>query len=68
MRSANGELLPVYLHCSDEHIAGRIGNADRVEWRKTSSMQALAGFRMIYKDAPVPSVDCIGLDTGAASA
>ena len=65
---AGGELLPVFLHCSDEEIARRIGNADRVERRKTSSMEALNAFRAIYNDAPVPRDNCFKIDSGARSA
>ena len=65
---AGGELLPVFLHCFDEEIARRIGNADRVERRKTSSMEALNAFRAIYNDAPVPRDNCFKIDTGARSA
>lgn len=68
MHEERGELLPVYLHCSDQEIARRIGNSDRVQRRKTSSMEALNSFRMTYNDAPVPNADCLRLDTGAASA
>jgi chloramphenicol 3-O-phosphotransferase len=68
MREERGELLPVYLHCSDQEIARRIGNADRIERRKTSSMQALTSFRRTYNDAPVPSADCLRLDTETATA
>jgi chloramphenicol 3-O-phosphotransferase len=65
---AGGELLLVFLHCSDEEIARQIGNADRVERRKTSSMEALNAFRAIYNDAPVPRDKCFKIDTGARSA
>jgi hypothetical protein len=63
-----GELLPVYLYCSDEEIARRIGNVDRVQRRKTSSMEALNAFRTVYNDAPVPRPDCLKIDSGAKSA
>ena len=68
VREEKGELLPVHLHCSDKEIAERIGNADRIERRKTSSMQDLARFRLTYNDAPVPRAECFSLDTGARSA
>ncbi len=68
MRETKGELLPVYLHCSDEEVARRIGAADRMERRKISSMEALNRFRTTYNDAPVPSANCLCLDTGTASA
>ena len=63
-----GELLPVFLHCSDEEIARRIGNADRVQRQKTSSMEALSDFRTRYDDAPAPRANCLMLDSAARSA
>ena len=63
-----GELLPAHLTCPDQEIANRIGNPDRVERRKTSSMQALAAFNKTYRDAPVPASNCISLDTEKAPA
>jgi hypothetical protein len=63
-----GELLPVFLYCPDEEIARRIGNVDRAQRRKTSSMEALSAFRSAYNDAPVPRSDCLKIDTGANSA
>jgi len=68
MLRTQGELLPVYLHCSDEEIARRIGNVDRAQRRKTSSMRALNAFRTVYNDAPVTRPDCFKIDTGAKSA
>src|SRR4051812_40804709 len=35
-----GELLPVFLHCSREEAARRVGNPDRVERRKMSSAES----------------------------
>ncbi len=61
---AKGELLPAYLHCSEFEIARRIGNPDRVQRRKTSSMEGLRRFREAYNDAPVPRATCLKLDTG----
>ena len=36
-----GELLPVFLHCSREEAARRVGNPDRVERRKMTSAAGL---------------------------
>jgi hypothetical protein len=63
-----GELLPVYLHCSDQEIARRIGNADRIERRKITSMRGLSSFRTTHNDAPVPARNCLRLDTEIESA
>ena len=61
-------MLPVFLHCSEEEMARRIGNADRVEWRKLTSMEGLNQFRASYRDSPVPHAGCISLDTTAIPA
>jgi hypothetical protein len=58
-----GELLPVFLHCSEDEIIRRVGNADRVERRKIASMEGLDRFRADYNDSPVPRTNCIMLDT-----
>jgi hypothetical protein len=58
-----GELLPVFLYCSEEEIARRIANPDRIERRKTASMDALNSFRLTYNDAPVPRADCLKLNS-----
>jgi hypothetical protein len=64
-----GELLPVFLHCSEDEIARRIGKLDRAERRKITSMAGLNGFRATgYHDSPVPRTNCIRLDTAATSA
>jgi chloramphenicol 3-O-phosphotransferase len=63
-----GELLPIFLHCSEDEIARRIGNADRAERRKITSMEGLNRFRAGYNDAPVPRTDCLMLDTTARPA
>src|ERR1700722_12885123 len=36
-----GELLPVFLHCSREEAARRVGNPDRAERRKLTSAEIL---------------------------
>jgi chloramphenicol 3-O-phosphotransferase len=64
----HGELIPVFLHCPDEEIARRIGNPDRVQRRKTSSMEALSAFRTHYDDAPVPRAECLKINSAAGSA
>jgi hypothetical protein len=61
----HGELFPVFLHCSESEIARRIGNPDRVQRGKTSSVEGLRQFRIRYNDAPVPRANCFKLDSGA---
>jgi hypothetical protein len=68
MLRMKGDLLPVYLYCSDQEIARRIGTVDRAQRGKTSSMEALSAFRTVYNDAPVPRPDCFKIDSGAKSA
>jgi hypothetical protein len=68
MQRHGGELMPAFLHCSDEEIGRRIGAADRTERRKITSMEGLRQFRLGYHDSPVPRADCIMLDTAAQSA
>ena len=63
-----GELLPVFLHCSREEAARRIGNPDRVERRKLSSEESLSKYLDTYTFTPVPRPDCLKLDTEVTSA
>jgi hypothetical protein len=58
-----GQFLPVFLRCAESEIMRRIGNADRVERRKISSIEGLRKFRLDYNDAPVPRETCVVLDT-----
>jgi hypothetical protein len=67
-RRHSGELLPVFLHCSREEAARRVGNPDRVERRKLTSAESLMRDFDRYAFAPVPRVDCLKLDTGARPA
>ena len=68
MQRRNGELLPVFLHCSREEAARRVGNPDRVERRKMVSAESLIRDLDSYNFSPVPRSDCLELDTGARPA
>ena len=68
MQRRGGELLPVFLHCSREEAARRVGNPDRVERRKMTSEQCLNSDLDRYNFSPVPRSDCLKLDTGVRSA
>jgi chloramphenicol 3-O-phosphotransferase len=68
MQRRGGELLPVFLHCSREEAARRVGNPDRVERRKLTSLEILMRDFDRYDFAPVPRADCLKLDTEAKPA
>jgi hypothetical protein len=63
MRRHGGELLPVFLHCSREEAARRVGNPDRVERRKMTSEASLRKYLDDFNFSPVPRPDCLELDT-----
>jgi chloramphenicol 3-O-phosphotransferase len=62
-RQHGGELLPVFLHCSREEAARRVGNPDRVERRKLTSAEILLKDLDRYNYTSVPQTDCIRFDT-----
>src|ERR1700675_4694995 len=68
MQRRGGELLPVFLHCSREQAARRVGNPDRVERRKMTSAESLIRDLDNYRFPPVPRSDCLKLDTEVMSA
>jgi hypothetical protein len=68
VRQHGGELLPVFLHCSREEAARRVGNPDRVERRKLTSAESLIEDLDRNNFSPVPRPDCITLDTGVRPA
>ena len=63
MRRHGGELLPVFLYCSREEAARRVGNPDRVERRKMTSAASLNKEFDTYAFTAVPRPDCLVLDT-----
>jgi hypothetical protein len=68
MQRRGDELLPVFLHCSREEAARRVGNADRVERRKMTSRESLIKDLDDYKFSPVPRPDCLMLNTEVSPA
>jgi hypothetical protein len=60
-----GELLPVFLHCSREEAARRVGNPDRIERRKMSSPEGLTRYLDDNNFTPVPRPDVLKLNTEA---
>jgi hypothetical protein len=63
-----GELHPVFLSCSKDELLRRVGNADRVERRKTASATGLNNFLAEFNISPVPRGHCLKLDSEAQSA
>jgi hypothetical protein len=68
MQRHGGKLLPVFLHCSPEEAARRVGNPDRVERRKMISPESLIKYLDHYKFSPVPRPDCLMLNTEVSPA
>jgi hypothetical protein len=68
MQRRNGELLPVFLQCSREEAARRVGNPDRVERGKIISQEGLFRDLDDLRFSPVPRFDCLKLDTEIRSA
>jgi hypothetical protein len=67
LKRHDGKLLPVFLYCSEEEAARRVGNADRAARKKIASMKALNSFRTRWNIAPVPRDNCLTLDTEVRS-
>ena len=67
MQTRGGGLLPVFLHCSREEAARRVGNPDRVERRKMTSAESLIKELDRYNFSPAPRPDCLKLDTETLS-
>jgi hypothetical protein len=68
VRQYDGEILPVFLHCTQEEALRRVGNPDRVERRKLTSAEGLINYLDGNNFTSVPREDCIKLDTGAMPA
>ena len=66
-RRRGGELLPVFLYCSREEAARRVGNPDRIERRKMTSPESLTRYLDDYNFTPVPRADVLKLNTEAMS-
>jgi hypothetical protein len=68
MQRCNGELIPVFLHCSRQEAARRVGNPDRVKRRKIISQEGLFRDLDNLRFSPVPRADCLKLNTEVRSA
>jgi hypothetical protein len=60
-----GQLLPVFLDCSIEEIARRVGNPDRIARRKMASEQSTRDFMARHRVTAVPRQMCLALDSSA---
>jgi hypothetical protein len=63
MQRHGGDLLPVFLHCTREEAARRVGHPDRIERRKMSSAASLMEYLDRHRFTPVPRPDCLEVDT-----
>ncbi len=63
---SGGQLLPVFLRCSKDVAISRVGNPDRAERRKMTSVESLERF-LAQKLTQVPRPDCLVLDTDESS-
>lgn len=63
MQRHGGELLPVFLYCSQEEVIRRLSSPDRVERRKITSEQGLNKFLVEFKISPVPRSNCLVLNS-----
>ena len=68
LRRHDGRLLPVFLHCPREEALRRVGNPDRIERRKMTSVQSLGQYLDDNNFTAVPRADCLTLDTEMRSA
>ena len=68
----DGQVLPVFLDCSNDTLIGRVGNADRVERRKLASEDGIKTFLAEHTAVPIPRQNCLRLnsdrDTAEANA
>ena len=58
-----GTVFPAFLHCSAEETEKRIGNQDRIEKGKLSSMNDFYDFGAGLIFTPVERSNCLSLDT-----
>jgi hypothetical protein len=68
VRRHGGKLLPVFLQCSTAEIVRRIGNPDRRDRRKMTSVQDVRDFLARHAVSPVPRRNCLVLDSEHTSA
>jgi hypothetical protein len=59
-----GELLPVYLQCPKALLQQRVGNADRIERQKVTSVEGLEQCLTQWNLVPLPRSNCLIVDSG----
>lgn len=62
------QILPVYLHCSEEQMRRRVGSPERLERGKISSVAALERFIVETVCTPIPRETCLKISTEELSA
>jgi hypothetical protein len=68
VRRHDGQLLPVFLHCSTAEIVRRIGNDDRVARKKMASEASVRDFMARHRVCAVPRPTCLVLDSATNTA
>ena len=63
-----GQVLPVFLRCSEAELLRRIGKPDRVAKRKLTSAEDLKRSLAEERFEPVPRASCLQLDSEANDA
>lgn len=64
---SGGQLLPVFLRCRKAEAIRRVGNPDRAERRKITTVEGLEAFLDLFNLTQVPRADCLVLDTDESS-
>lgn len=62
-KSYGGEILPVYLYCSEQEAMKRIGNIDRAKRKKISTKNGLQNFLSENNITWLPQKNCLKLTT-----
>ena len=68
LRRHDGDMLPVFLHCSRAEMSRRVTSAERSARGKIGTAKGLENFLAQYDLVPVPRADCLMLDSAAKSA
>jgi hypothetical protein len=68
VEQGGGQTLAVFLSCDRAELLRRAGNPDRLERRKLASPAGLNQYLDRYNFSPVPSPDCLQLDSATQPA